>query len=78
MSPGRTVLSASSPARPRPVAPPCAPTRPARGVRVLDSTNRFYQTAFGLLTMIRHPAKCFAEFQTWAQHRPFNLDPKPR
>ena len=30
MSPGRAVLSASRPARPRPAAPPCAPTRPAR------------------------------------------------
>ena len=32
MSPGRTVLLASSPARPRPATPPCAPTRPARGM----------------------------------------------
>ena len=30
MSPGRTILSASSPARLRPAAPPCAPTRLAR------------------------------------------------
>ena len=30
--PGRTVLLAPSPARPRPAAPPCAPTRPARGM----------------------------------------------
>ena len=29
LSPGRTVLSASRPARPRPAAPPCAPPRPA-------------------------------------------------
>ena len=32
LSPGRTVLSASSPARPRPAAPPCASTRSARGM----------------------------------------------
>ena len=32
MSPGRNVLSASSPARHRPAAPPCAPTRTARGM----------------------------------------------
>ena len=32
LSPGRTVLSASNPARPRPAALPCAPTRPARGM----------------------------------------------
>ena len=30
--PGRTVLSASRPDRPRPVAPPCAPSRPACGM----------------------------------------------
>ena len=41
LSPGQTVQSASSLARPRPAAPPCAPTRPARGtyVRVWDSTS---------------------------------------
>ena len=32
MSPGRTLLSASSPAQPRPAVPPCAPTRAARGM----------------------------------------------
>ena len=32
MYPGRIVLSASSPDRPSPVAPPCAPFRPARGM----------------------------------------------
>ena len=32
LSPGRTVLSASRPARPRPATPPCAATRPARGM----------------------------------------------
>ena len=32
MSPGQIVLSASCPARPRPAAPPCAPTRLARGM----------------------------------------------
>ena len=30
--PRRTVLLANSPARPRPATPPCAPTRPARGM----------------------------------------------
>ena len=32
LSPWRTVLSASRPAQPRTAAPPCAPTRPARGM----------------------------------------------
>ena len=32
MSPGRTVLSALHPARPRPGAPRCASNRPARGM----------------------------------------------
>ena len=32
MSPARIVLSAPNPARPRPAGPPCAPTRPARGM----------------------------------------------
>ena len=32
MSPGRSVLSVSRTAQPRPAAPPCAPTRPARGM----------------------------------------------
>ena len=32
LSPGRTVLSSFSPARRRPAAPPCAPTRIARGM----------------------------------------------
>ena len=32
LSPGRTIPSASRSARPRPAAPPCAPTRPARGM----------------------------------------------
>ena len=32
LSPGRTVLSASRPAQPCPAAPPCAPTRPGRGM----------------------------------------------
>ena len=32
LSPRRTVLLASNPARPRPATPPCAPTRPARGM----------------------------------------------
>ena len=32
MSPGRNILSASHPARPRPAARPCALTRPARGM----------------------------------------------
>ena len=31
LSPGQTILLVSSPARPRLAAPPCAPTRPARG-----------------------------------------------
>ena len=32
LSPGRKVLLASSPARPRPATPPCVSTRPARGM----------------------------------------------
>ena len=32
LSPGRTVLSASRAARPCPTVPPCAPTRPTRGM----------------------------------------------
>ena len=32
LSPGQTILLAPSPARPRPAAPPCAPTRPSRGM----------------------------------------------
>ena len=49
LSPGRIVLSASRPARPRRAAPPCAPTRPARDVRVLDSTNELCLNASKLL-----------------------------
>ena len=47
MSPGRTVLSVSRPARPRPAVPPCAPTRPASGTsgfrtrQVLDKGEIF-------------------------------------
>ena len=56
LSPGRTVLSASSPDRPRPAAPPCAATRPARGmfgfrirqIQIVEPKTRTYHRRVGM------------------------------
>ena len=56
----RTVLLANSPARPRPATPPCAPTRPARGMpRVLDSTSsQERQECFRRADFLHHAREC--------------------
>ena len=44
VSPGPTFLSASSPAQLHPAAPPCAPTRPARGMSEFWIRQVFYSS----------------------------------
>ena len=46
LSTRRIVLSASSPARPRPAAPLCAPTRPARGISAFGTQLWVYKNVY--------------------------------
>ena len=52
LSLGRTFLSASNPAGPRPAASPCAPTRPARGMFGFLIRQVFFQSRYEIATTL--------------------------